>query len=93
MPDDGWYRSLAAKPPPALMVLNEPSLHPHRLPPLARLITQASKRTQVVVVSHASALVSALGAGADCSRITLEKHLGATTVPDGTPPNWTWPSR
>jgi hypothetical protein len=52
--------------PPALMVLNEPetSLHPELLPPLARLIAQASKQSQVVVVSHASALVSALQAEA-----------------------------
>jgi predicted ATPase len=48
--------------PPALMILNEPetSLHPDLLPPLARLIAQASERSQAVVVSHASALVSAL---------------------------------
>ena len=81
--------------PPALMVLNEPetSLHPELLPPLARLIAQASKRSQVVVVSHATALVSALGADADCRQIVLEKHLGETIVRDGTPPDWTWPSR
>jgi predicted ATPase len=81
--------------PPALMVLNEPetSLHPELLPPLARLIAQASKRSQVVVVSHASALVSALDADADCSQIVLEKELGETVVRDGTPPVWTWPSR
>jgi predicted ATPase len=81
--------------PPALMVLNEPetSLHPELLPPLARLIVQASKRSQVVVVSHASALVSALGAHADCNQIVLEKRLGETIVRDGTPPDWTWPSR
>ena len=43
--------------PPALMVLNEPetSLHPDLLPPLARLIVQAAKRSQAVVVSHAPA--------------------------------------
>ncbi len=42
--------------PPALMVLNEPetSLHPDLLPPLARLIAQASKQSQAVVVSHAA---------------------------------------
>jgi len=81
--------------PPALMVLNEPetSLHPELLPPLARLIVQASKRSQVVVVSHASALVSALAAHADCRQIVLEKQLGETIVRDGTPPDWTWPSR
>jgi predicted ATPase len=81
--------------PPALMILNEPetSLHPDLLPPLARLITQASKRSQVVVVSHAEALVSALGANADCRQIVLEKHLGETIVRDGDPPEWTWPPR
>ncbi len=49
--------------PPALMILNEPetSLHPDLLPPLARLIAQASKRSQAVVVSHATAPVGALG--------------------------------
>jgi predicted ATPase len=81
--------------PPALMILNEPetSLHPDLLPPLARLIAQASKRSQAVVVSHAAALVSALGADPDCTQIVLEKHLGETIVRDGTPPGWTWPSR
>jgi predicted ATPase len=81
--------------PPALMVLNEPetSLHPELLPPLARLIAQASKRSQVVVVSHAVALVSALDADADCRQIVLEKQLGETVVTEGTPPDWTWPSR
>jgi predicted ATPase len=77
------------------MVLNEPetSLHPELLPPLARLIAQASKQSQVVVVSHASALVSALEADADCRQIVLEKQLGETLVRDNTPPDWTWPSR
>lgn len=81
--------------PPALMVLNEPetSLHPELLPPLARLIAQASNRSQVVVVSHAAALVSALDADADCRQIVLEKQLGETVVTEGTPPDWTWPSR
>jgi predicted ATPase len=81
--------------PPALMILNEPetSLHPDLLPPLARLIAQASKRSQAVVVSHAAALVSALDAHADCRQIVLEKQLGETVISDGTPPDWTWPSR
>lgn len=81
--------------PPALMILNEPetSLHPDLLPPLARLIEQASKRSQVVMVSHAAALVSALNADADCRQIVLEKQLGETIVRNGTPPDWTWPSR
>jgi predicted ATPase len=81
--------------PPALMILNEPetSLHPELLPSLARLIVQASKRCQMIVVSHASPLVSALDAEADSRQIVLEKTLGETEVQDYVPPNWTWPSR
>ncbi len=49
--------------PPPLLVLNEPetSLHPELLPPLARLIRSAAERSQVMVVSHSSALVRELG--------------------------------
>jgi predicted ATPase len=81
--------------PPALMILNEPetSLHPDLLPALARLIVQASQQTQMIVVSHARQLVTALDAEADSRQIMLEKTLGETTVPDLVPPNWTWPSR
>jgi predicted ATPase len=81
--------------PPALMVLNEPetSLHPDLLPPLARLIAQASKRSQIIVVSHAETLVTALDAQGDSSQIVLDKELGETVVRDGEPPHWTWPTR
>jgi predicted ATPase len=81
--------------PPALMILNEPetSLHPDLLPSLARLIVQASKRCQIIVVSHAATLVSALDAEADSRQIVLEKTLGETAVQDYEPPSWTWPSR
>ena len=81
--------------PPALMILNEPetSLHPDLLPALARLIVQASKLTQMIVVSHAQALVSALDSDPDSRRIVLEKTLGETVVEDYEPPSWTWPSR
>ena len=78
--------------PPALMILNEPetSLHPDLLPSLARLIVQASRQCQIIVVSHAAALVSALDAQTDSRQIVLEKTLGETTVQDDMPPNWTW---
>ena len=81
--------------PPMLMILNEPetSLHPDLLPPLARLVAQAAKRSQVVVVSHAQALVAALAEAPDVRRIVLEKQLGETLVPDAERPAWTWPSR
>ena len=81
--------------PPELMILNEPeaSLHPDLLAPLARLITSASARTQIVVVSHSEALVSALDDGGDCRSILLEKELGETIVRGDTAPGWTWPAR
>ena len=65
---------LSPRPPP-LMVLNEPeaSLHPDLIPPLARLIGAAAARSQVVVVSHAAALVDALDALPGARRFTLEK--------------------
>ena len=81
--------------PPALMVLNEPetSLHPDLLAPLARLIIQAARRTQIIVVSHAQPLVSALDGQRNARRIVLEKQLGETIVQDNEPPLWTWPTR
>lgn len=81
--------------PPSLMVLNEPetSLHPDLLPPLARLVAQASRHAQVVVVSHAEGLVSALAGAGRARRIELEKQLGETRVRDDDPPPWAWPSR
>ena len=81
--------------PPALMILNEPetSLHPDLLPSLARLIVRASKQCQIIVVSHAATLVSALDAEADSRQIVLEKTLGETAVQDGASPSWTWLSR
>jgi predicted ATPase len=81
--------------PPALMILNEPetSLHPDLLPPLARLIAQASNRSQIIVVSHALTLLSELDAATNVRRIILEKHLGETLVQGDEKPAWTWPSR
>ena len=75
------------------MILNEPetSLHPDLLPSLARLIAQASKRSQMIVVSHAATLVAALDAEAGSRQ--MEKQLGETIVQDCVPPDWTWPSR
>lgn len=84
---------LSPRPPP-LMILNEPetSLHPDLLPPLARLIATASRHSQVIVVSHAGALVSALEEAA-ARRIVLEKQLGETVVPGEERPVWNWPTR
>ena len=48
--------------PPSLFVLNEPesSLHPQLLEPLAELIQRASQNAQIMVVTHAEALVAHL---------------------------------
>ena len=80
--------------PPELMVLNEPesSLHPSLLEPLARMIAAASERSQVIVVSHAAALVEAL-AGHGAQRLTLEKEEGETVVRDVAAVPWAWPER
>ncbi|ESQ81937.1 hypothetical protein AEAC466_19600 [Asticcacaulis sp. AC466] len=81
--------------PPSLMVLNEPemSLHPDLLAPLGRLIAAASRRSQVIVVSHAPELVTALEAAAPVRRILLEKELGETLIRDQDKPDWEWPDR
>ena len=81
--------------PPDLMILNEPetSLHPDLLPPLARLIAQAARRAQIIVVSHAAPLVSALAKHPQVQQIVLEKQLGETLVQPDERPSWTWPTR
>ena len=84
--------------PPGLMVLNEPetSLHPDLIPALARLITNAAKRSQVIVVSHSGRLVEALRKGRDASFIELRKEFGETSVVDENrleKPRWEWPKR
>ncbi len=80
--------------PPELMILNEPetSLHGDLLSPLARLIADASRRSQVLVVSHAAALVDALEREGG-RRIVLEKRLGETVVQGEDAPAWVWPGR
>ena len=92
-----WIAALHTPRPPPLMVLNEPetSLHPDLLPALARLIVQASKRSQVWVVSHAGRLIAALEE-ADCNLVALEKNLSQTRVVglrELEEPAWYWPER
>ena len=91
-----WIAALLTPRPPQLLVLNEPetSLHPDLLPALARLIVQAAKRSQVIVVSHAAGLIDALQSEPDCHAIVLRKAFGDTHV-EGTlaPPRWEWPGR
>jgi predicted ATPase len=93
-----WIAALLTPRPPALMVLNEPetSLHPDLLAALARLIARAAERTQVVVVTHAKPVVSALAEQAGCHSIMLEKRFGETEIAGAEglgAPAWHWPSR
>ncbi len=80
--------------PPELIILNEPenSLHPSLLPALARLIAKASEQSQIIVVSHADALVSQLTEQKSVKLVRLHKELGETLI-DDEPVSWTWPKR
>ncbi|MBL8268469.1 AAA family ATPase [Steroidobacter sp.] len=93
-----WIAALLTPRPPQLMVLNEPetSLHPDLLPPLARLIADASRSTQLWVVSHSSRLLSALQDDERCNAIELTKDFGETAVREQgllDRPVWHWPER
>ncbi len=80
--------------PPPLIVLNEPetSLHPGLIPPLARLIAAASKRSQLIVVTHSAALVELLREAGGAVH-ELVKETGETTVRNLPAQTWAWPSR
>ena len=92
-----WVAALLTPRPPGLLVLNEPetSLHPDLLPALGRLIAQTAQRSQVIVVSHAPALIDELQQLPECKSITLEKKLGQTVMAsdDTGRPAWSWPAR
>lgn len=81
--------------PAPLLVLNEPetSLHPGLLDPLARLISKAAEKSQVIVVSHAGVLVDALNRQAGIASYELKKELGETVVDGIDKPDWKWPAR
>ncbi len=95
-----WVAALLSPRPARLTVLNEPegSLHPDLLPALAELITRASERSQVVVVTHSAALVSALRrSGSDePGLLELGSREGRTVVQGRRlldEPAWHWPDR
>jgi predicted ATPase len=92
-----WIAALLTPRPPGLLVLNEPetSLHPDLLPALGRLIAGTAERSQVVVVSHAGALIDALQGLPECRSIALEKRVGETIVAGEHAPSisWQWPAR
>jgi predicted ATPase len=93
-----WTAALLTPRPPPLMVLNEPetSLHPDLLPALARLIIEASKRSQLWVISHSTRLLAALEAHQGCNSLRLAKNLGETQIVGQElldVPQWQWPAR
>jgi predicted ATPase len=97
-----WVAVLLTPRPPRLLVLNEPetSLHPDLLRPLAQLIVTGAERSQLIVVSHSRALISAMekfaGSGRPVNTIELAKHSGQTLVVGQEPleaPLWHWPKR
>jgi predicted ATPase len=67
---------------PELLVLNEPeaSLHPRLLAPLASLVGAAAQRSQVLVVSHAHALIDGLFSRAEPTLLELTREDGETRV-------------
>lgn len=67
---------------PSLIALNEPeaSLHPHLLPPLARLIASAAGATRIWVVTHSETLAEALAAETGRPARRVVKTDGATEI-------------
>lgn len=90
--------ALCSPRPPGLLICNEPesSLHPQLLPALARLVSQAATRTQVVVISHSAPFIETLHEAGDPVHHELIKPLGRTEVADQgllSRPAWQWGSR
>ena len=68
--------------PPSLIALNEPesSLHPELLEPLARLIVEASERSQVWVTTHSQPLARAISEVSGIGPTELRLVDGETIV-------------
>ncbi|WP_421931674.1 AAA family ATPase [Phenylobacterium sp.] len=67
---------------PTFVALNEPesSLHPALMKPLARLVGQASERSQVWLVTHSEALASEIAKATVGTVRTVTKTEGATAI-------------
>ncbi len=67
--------------PPPLICIEEPELglHPDLLPEMARLLREASDRTQLVVTTHSDILVDALSETPEAVMV-FDKHHGATSA-------------
>lgn len=87
--------ALATAAPPSLLVLNEPeaSLNPALLPALGERLLEASRHTQVWVVTHAPALIDALATQPGVVSVRLHKEDAETLIEGQTilnRPRWTW---
>jgi predicted ATPase len=63
---------------------------------LARLVVEASERSQLIVVSHSDALVRELRRDGQAAVLELVKDFGETVVKDHKPfegPVWNWGHR
>ncbi len=67
--------------PPPLIAIEEPELglHPDIMPNLAKLLIEASHRTQLIITTHSTALIDALSDVPEAV-IVCEKVAGATTM-------------
>ena len=67
---------------PPFVALNEPetSLHPSLLPPLARMIVQASRRSQVWLVTHSETLAEAVAQESGIVPRRVVRDAGATWI-------------
>ncbi|PKA40701.1 AAA family ATPase [Rhizobium sullae] len=67
---------------PPLIALNEPeaSLHPDMLPPLADMIAEASRSSQVWVVTHSELLAAAVGERCGVRARRVVRQDGATWI-------------
>jgi predicted ATPase len=74
--------ALMTERPPTLLILNEPesSIHTDLYEPLAKLIVKASKRSQIILVTHANGLASFIKKYADANIIELKKIDGTTEI-------------
>lgn len=63
--------------PPPLIAIEEPELglHPDVIPQIAKLLKEASERTQLIITTHSRQLIDALGDDPE-SVIVCEKHDG-----------------
>jgi predicted ATPase len=77
--------ALLSKRPPPLLALNEPetSLHPDLHEPLARLIAEASRTSQLWITTHSRELAASIEKYSGVAPVELKKANGATLLKDG----------